>query len=173
MPKGYRQEHEPIGDLLTKSNLITKEQLEEAYCKRAHTGERLGDILVNTGLISEEDLLSTLAKQLHIEYVHGERFMQTNPAVAQMIPESIARKYLAIPLLADSSGITVAMSDPFDLVAIDDIQKITQREIKPAIAAKREIEDAINLLFKKRAESQLLEVLKDLHDQQLEIQEHE
>jgi len=171
MSKGYLQEHESLGNLLIKNNLITKGQLEEAYLKHKHTSERLGDILVNTGLISAEDLLKTLAEQLHIEYITGEGLKQIKPEIAQLIPESIARKNLALPLYKEKSQIKVAMSDPFDLVAIDDIQKITKLEIKPAIASKRDIEDAINLIYKKREETQILEVLKDLQEQNLEIQE--
>ena len=171
MSKGYRQEHESLGNLLIKNSLITKGQLEEAYHKHKHTSERLGDVLVNMGLISPEDLLITLAEQLHIEYIEGKRFKQINPEIAQLIPESIARKYLALPIFKDKSEITVAMSDPFDLVAVDDIQKITSLEIKPAIASKRDIEDAINLFYKKREETQILEVLKDLQNQHVEIQE--
>lgn len=170
MSKGYRQEYESLGNLLIKSLLLTKEQLEEAFQKHKHTGERLGDILVNMGLISEEDLLKTLAQQLHIDYITRDRLNQLNPEMAQFVPESIALKYLALPLQDSGPELIVVMSDPFDLVAIDDIQKITKRDIRPAIASKRDIEEAINLFYKKREETHLLEVLKDLHDQQLEIQ---
>jgi len=172
MAKGYRQEYDLIGNLLTKSNLITKGQLEEAYRKHKHTGERLGDILLNMGLISEEDLLKTLAGQIHIEYVDREGLNNAaQSSCAHLIPESMARKYLALPLSVDENLIVIAMSDPFDLMAIDNIQKVTHREIKPVIASKRDIEDAINLLYKKREEAQLLEVLEDLHAQRLEVQE--
>ncbi len=173
MSKSYRQEYELLGNLLIQDNLITKAQLEEAYYKHKHTGERLGDILVNMGVILEENLLKTLAKQLNIDYIAGDNFQQINPDNASFIPESIARKYLALPFHVDERSIFLAMSDPFDLVAIDDIQKLVGKEIRPLIAKKRDIEDAINLLYKKQEENQILEVLRDLHDQQFEIKKEE
>ncbi|MGA1863547.1 MAG: hypothetical protein ACMUHX_00635 [bacterium] len=128
---GYNQ----IGELLIQEGLITVTQLEQAYNKQKRTGERIGVILVNMGVISEHDLLKALARQLNIDYVPPEKFSMIDPDLARLIPEHIARKHLVIPFMKNFDSLTVIMADPFDLLAIDDIQRIVGMNIKPAISS--------------------------------------
>ncbi|MGA1841352.1 MAG: GspE/PulE family protein [bacterium] len=164
---GYNQ----IGELLIQEGLITETQLEQAYNKQKRTGERIGVILVNMGVISEHDLLKALARQLNIDYIPPEKFSMIDPDLARLIPEHIARKHLAIPLMKNFDSLTVIMADPFDLLSIDDIQRIAGMNIKPAISSGKNIEAAITRIFIPKEEGKILEVLKDLQSIHLEVEE--
>jgi len=164
---GYIQ----IGELLIQEGLLTLNQLEQAYAKQKRTGEKIGVILVNMGVISEQDLLKALAKQLNIQYVPPTRFSVVDPDLARIIPEYIARKHLALPLKRLTSSLMVVMADPFDLLAIDDIQRVVGMDVQPAISSGKDIETAITHIFTPRDEIKILEVLKDLESTHLEVEE--
>ena len=169
--KKYRAGYTPIGDLLIQEGLATKAQLEQASIKQRRTGERIGVILVNMGIISEKDLLKTLAKQLNIQYIPPSKLASVDPDLAHLIPEHLARKHLAFPYEKLPNALHVVMADPFDLLTIDDIQRIVGTDIRPAISSGKDIEAAITQIFTPKEEVKILEVLKDLQSSQLEVEE--
>ncbi|MGA1796452.1 MAG: GspE/PulE family protein [bacterium] len=167
----YSAGYTRIGELLIQEGLLTLNQLEQGYAKQKRTGEKIGVILVNMGIISEQDLLKTLAKQLNIQYVPPSRLSLVDPDLARIIPEHVARKHLAIPLKKLAASLMVVMADPFDLLAIDDIQRVAGMDVQPAISSGKDIETAITQIFTPRDEIKILEVLKDLQSTHLEVEE--
>ncbi|MGA1843469.1 MAG: GspE/PulE family protein, partial [bacterium] len=164
---GYTQ----IGELLIQEGLLTLNQLEQGYAKQKRTGEKIGVILVNMGVISEQDLLKALAKQLNIQYVPPSRLSVVDPDLARIIPEHVARKHLALAFKKLTTALMVVMADPFDLLAIDDIQRVVGMNVQPAISSGKDIETAITQIFTPRDEIKILEVLKDLQSAHLEVEE--
>ena len=169
--KKYRAGYTPIGELLIQEGLITQIHLQQAYNKQKRTGERIGVILVNMGVISEQDLLKALAKQLRIEYIPPSKFSMIDPGLAHLVPEHVARKHLALPYQRLPNALMVVMADPFDLLSIDDIQRVVGMEVQPAISSGKDIETAITQIFTAKEEMKILEVLQDLQSTQLQVEE--
>ncbi|MGA1869248.1 MAG: GspE/PulE family protein [bacterium] len=170
----YRSSYKQIGELLLRKDKITKSQLEEAYKTQKHTHEKIGVILVNMGLISEEILIKTLAQQLDSPYLKEEDLTNINTNLGRYIPQYICRKNLCAPVRKIGNTLTVAMADPFDILAIDNIERISGLEILPAIASPRHIENAINHIYDSQGGSDnAVDVLKDYEDFHLEIKQKE
>jgi type IV pilus assembly protein PilB len=127
-----------IGDLLHGMGMITAEQLEDVLETQKQTKERLGEIIISKGYVTEEQMIEVLEFQLGIPHVNLYR-LKIDPTIVQTIPEALARRYLAFAIKKDKNKLTVAMADPLDFYAIEDIRMSTGFTIEPAIAAKEEI----------------------------------
>ena len=137
-----------LGELLVEVGLITEDQLKNAIKLQAKKGEKLGRILVEEGYTTEEQILEVLEFQLGIPHIDLDKFY-VDFDVAKLIPEFIAKRYTAIPIKKDSSGILVAMADPLNIFAIDDIKLITKQDIKPLIASEKSILKVIDKVYGK------------------------
>jgi type IV pilus assembly protein PilB len=127
-----------LGDFLLDAGLITPEQLQEVTQLQRQTRERLGEILVRRGYVTEQQLIEVLEFQLGIPHVNLFQF-PVDPSIVHLIPEDLARRYLVFALKKDRSKLMVAMADPLDFYAIDDLRMSTGFEIEPAIASKEEL----------------------------------
>jgi type IV pilus assembly protein PilB len=142
-----------LGELLVKEGLITKEQLQKAIDEQQKsTGARIGEVLVRLGMVNEQDLISILGKQLGIPYVTtGVGLLR--PAIDQglekLISKDFASKYAVLPLSKNLNSLTCAVSDPLDLVLLDNLRKMTNCEINPVIAAKSDILKAVEEFYGK------------------------
>ena len=121
--------------------------------------------------ISEQDLLKALAKQLHIDYIPPSKLSLIDSDLAHLIPEHVARKHLALPFKKLQNALMVVMADPFDLLSIDDIQRVVGMDVQPAISSGKDIEVAITQIFTPKEEMKILEVLHDLQSTQLLVEE--
>lgn len=131
-----------LGDLLVEAGLITGEQLEKALSVQKNTGERLGKVFINLGYITEENMIEVLEFQLGVPHVNLHNF--TIPReIAAAIPGSLAERYSVIPIKKQGKKITLAMVDPTNFYAIDDVRIASGMEVEPVIAAEREILRAI------------------------------
>ena len=139
-----------LGQLLLEEGLITADQLAQALSERADTGEKLGHILIRLGLISEWDLVNHLSAQLGVPIVTLPS-QPIDPEILRMIPFSIARKYDVLPIRRVNGSLTVAMADPTNLRAMDDVTFATNLRIVPAIASPSEIRHAIDRFYEQRA----------------------
>ncbi|MDD2421385.1 MAG: ATPase, T2SS/T4P/T4SS family [Heliobacteriaceae bacterium] len=135
-----------LGDLLVGYGLISPEQLAQALAEHNRTGERLGKVVVRLGLVTERQINDILEFQLGIPQVSPLKFAP-NPAVVKLVPETICRGHKCLPLKKVGDRLTVAMVDPLNLVAIDDLKRATNLEIDPAIATEQEIEQVLNKVF--------------------------
>jgi type IV pilus assembly protein PilB len=131
-----------IGELLVESGAITPEQLKIALDKQKTTGQRIGQVLISLGLISEEKLIQITAQKLDIPHLILED-MVIDREVANMIPAEMAKKHLLIPVFKIGKVLSVAIYDPLDFIALDEVSYFTKMEIKRVVASKSDIESAI------------------------------
>lgn len=142
-----------LGELLIKEGIITKEQLDEVIKVQAQEGGRLGEILLKLGFVSEEDVVVALGKQLNIPYVSmGSGLLKpvNDQELDHLVPKEFAIKNLVLPLSKNLNSLTCALSDPLDVILIDNLRKMTECEVNPVIATKTEILKAIDDFYGKR-----------------------
>jgi len=141
-----------LGELLVKEGLINAEQLEKAISAQRQEGGRLGEVLVKLGMVKEDQIVVILGKQLGMPYFSLGTGM-LKPAVDQgleeLIPQEFAFKSSVLPLSRTLKSLTVAMSDPLDLILIDNLRKLTGCEINPVIATKSDIIKAVEEFYGK------------------------
>lgn len=135
-----------LGDLLKERGYIDDSQLQVALDEQKSTGKRLGHILVEGGVITEEQLLEAISDRLSIPKVTLDA-MVIDPAVVQRVPVEMARRYTLIPVFAIGNTLTLAMADPLNFIAIDEIKYHTGCEIKRAVATISEIKEAIHQYY--------------------------
>lgn len=131
-----------LGDLLIESNVISEEQLQQALREQGKTKQKLGDLLITQGYITEQQLFEVLEYQLGIPHVSLFKY-QIEPSITQIIPESLARRYQAIPIHKEGGKLLVAMADPLDYFAIEELRMSTGFRIEPAISGRDELQRAI------------------------------
>lgn len=159
-----------LGQLLIDSELITKEQLIDALKTQKTTRERLGTVLVKSGALTEDTITSFLSQQYGVPSINLEDF-EIDPSACKLIPPKTAKKYEIIPISRIGSTITVAMVDPSNVFAIDDIKFMTGYNVEPVVAPESEIKKAIEEFYKKggNGASQPGNMLID--DKDLELEE--
>jgi len=138
-----------IGDVLIAAGAITDEQLQEALAHQKETGAKLGNTLVELGFISQEMLITLLTKQLDIEYIELKG-AKIEDKVLHMVPESMVTKYKVVPVEIDPDNpniLKVAMADPMDINAIDDIGLVTNLQVEPMLATEEQISEAIGKYY--------------------------
>lgn len=156
-----------LGELLIGAGMLSKADLEEVLIEQAKTRKRLGAILVERNILTEDEIMDTLAVQLSLDrFDIGRAFIE--PEIARSIPKEVAKKYNIIPFGEKDGKLLVAMSDPLNIFAIDDITFITQKSIQPFIAGYDAIEKAIELYFSKQSTDKALEDLKKEYNVQLD-----
>lgn len=135
-----------LGDILVESGIISQEQLEQALQEQKKTKLKLGDHLLQTGYITEQQLIEILEFQLGIPHVTLFRY-KLDSSLSGIVPEELARRYSLIPLKKEENKLTVAMVDPMDYFAIDELRMSTGFTIEPVIATRDEIQRAINRMY--------------------------
>lgn len=137
-----------LGEILVTCRMISDEQLDEALGVQNQTEERIGTILVKNNYITQEVLNSCLEAQLNISYIDLDS-IEIDEATANVIKESLARRHGVIPIKVEKDTVHVAMTDPSDVFALDDLRLCTAKEIIPFLAKEDAIFEKINLLYKK------------------------
>lgn len=138
-----------IGDVLVAAGAITEEQLQEGLAKQKETGRKLGNALVDLGFISNDMLITVLTTQLGIDYIELKG-AKIEEKVIHMVPESMVTKYQAIPIEIDPDNpniLKVAMADPMDIMAMDDIGLVTNLQVEPMLASEEAIKSAIDKYY--------------------------
>jgi type IV pilus assembly protein PilB len=136
-------EENQLGSLLIARGLLTAEELQTALEEQGRTHRSLGRILIDQGLISEANLVSTLATQLGLEFVDVGDYA-VDPAATLLISDALARRYQALPIGWQDGQLVVAMADPSNVFAVDDIRTITGAEVKMVVATRASITTAID-----------------------------
>ena len=153
------RERKRLGDILLEAGKISLAQLNRALETQRKTKRRLGEVLIDQGLLTEDEIADVLAQQLSLERIDLEKtFVEQD--MARSIPKEVALKYTAIPIFMRDGKLVVAMNDPLNMLAIDDICFITQKKIQPAVATKKQIEKAIEIYYSKQDADQAIEELK-------------
>ena len=135
-----------LGDILLEAGLIDQGKLEEAIALQKVTRERLGRLLIKQGFVSEEAIMRTLSQQLRIPYVDLSS-QAIDKKLILLVPQTVAENYLLVPIREDGKSLTVAMSDPLNILAIDELSIRTKLTIIPVIALEEEIQHAIEELY--------------------------
>jgi len=137
-----KRKSKQLGQILIELEMITPEQLETALEEHRRTPKSLGRVLIDMGMIKEGDLVRALAEQVGLEFVDLSEH-QIDPTATTLLPEALARRYRAIPIGERDGKLLVAMSDPANVYALDDIRTITNRDVQPLVATAADVERAI------------------------------
>jgi len=135
-----------LGDMLVKATLITREQLNQALQQQQSAGGRIGTNLVKLGFISEDDITSFLSRQYGVPSINLSHF-DIDGTVIKLVPSEIAQKHQVIPINRTGNILTVAMADPSNIFAIDDVKFMTGFKVEPVVAAETSIKNAINKYY--------------------------
>ncbi|NLC43543.1 MAG: Flp pilus assembly complex ATPase component TadA [Clostridiales bacterium] len=135
-----------LGEILMDSGILSPMQLEEALLKQKTTGKKLGELLIDEQIISEQQLVEALEYQLKIPYIDFA-IISIHPEVPRLISESLARRHSLIPVEKEGNQLTVAMTDPLNIYAIDDVNIATGLKIKPALALRSHIHAALDKYY--------------------------
>lgn len=149
-----------LESLLLESGKVAPQDLKNAFEKQGRTGKRLEEILVEDGVITEREILKVMESYLGIAHVELEK-AAINPDIARSIPEALAKKYNLIPINIEHDKIIVAMSNPLNIFAIDDVKFSTGYEVVPVIALKDEIRKLIDKYYSKQNAERAVEDLKN------------
>lgn len=121
-----------LGELLIEAGVITAEQRDKAMQEQKRLGKRLGETLVSLGIITEEVMAKALSAQMGLPFKEL-RSMSVAPGVLDLVPESLARKHRALPLEINNGRLTIAMSDPLNVFAIDEIKRATRMPVDAVV----------------------------------------
>jgi type IV pilus assembly protein PilB len=137
---------EKLGELLVKNNLITSQQLGKALEDQKASGGRLGDSLIKLGLVQEGELVGFLSKQYGMPSINLSE-IKISPDVIKIIPNDVAIKYQVIPVSLRNSTLIVAMVDPSNIFAIDDIKFLTGYRIEPMVASESSMAHSLDTYY--------------------------
>ncbi len=150
-----------IGDLLLKAKLISQEQLDEALKKQKETGGKVGEHLVKLGHVTEQDITEVLSQQYSVPAVDLDH-LEIDDNVIKLIPAEHCRKYQVIPVSKFGATLTVAMADPSNVFALDDLKFLTGYNIEPVVASDMAIVRALDKYFGTDHAVELKKVMDDL-----------
>jgi type IV pilus assembly protein PilB len=139
-----------IGELLLKEKRITPEQLQQALAGQKANGGKLGYNLVKMGFVKDEEITALLSKQYGIPSINLAQF-QIDPAVVKLVPAETAQKYQIIPLSRSGASLTIAMTDPTNVFAMDDIKFMTGYNVEPVVASEIAITEAVQKYYPAKA----------------------
>jgi len=167
-----------LGDLLVKEKVITQEQLEQATKLQKESHTRLASALVKLGFLSDEDVTNFLSRQYGVPAINLSYF-EIDPAVVKLIPYETAKRYQILPLSRVGASLTIAMVDPTNVFAMDDIKFMTGFNIEPVVASESSIIEGIDKAYGTSKEEELEQVMQSMNDigdgadVELQAEEHE
>ena len=163
-----------LTEILIKGNLLKKKDLDKALEMQKKSGGSLGKILIDQGFISQKDLVIAVSNQLDVPPIDLAKY-KIDKEIIKLIPEKVARQYMLLPLSKMGNSLTIVISDPLNVLAIDDLKLMTHFKIDLVIAPENEIKEAINSYYGVKAEmqeiSKILEEVKP--DDEVEMVEDE
>jgi type IV pilus assembly protein PilB len=149
-----------LGEILLREGLITPDQLKKALLEQKNTGMRLGYTLVKLGLVEETEISKMLARQYRMPAVDLSRF-EVDAKILKLLPGDVAVKHTVLPLKREGRTLTVAIADPNNVTAIEDIKFITRCDVFPVIAGEYTLRNAIERYYQ-QSDAQLQTLLKDI-----------
>ncbi len=158
-----------LGELLVRENLISLQQLQKAQDEQRKTGGRIGSLLVKQGAIAEADLTGFLSKQYGVPAISLKDF-DIDEEVLKLIPKATAEKHQVIPVNRAGSSLIVAMSDPSNIFAIDDVKFLTGYNVEVVVASEQAIREAIEQHYAEKGPD-LDEVMQGFDDSEVSVVE--
>ena len=151
-----------LGDLLVAEGLITEEQLGKALAEQRGSTEKLGSILLKLNFVQEEQLIGFLSRQYGIPSITLSQ-LDIDPEVLKLVPDSIAKKYEVLPIKRQGTTLTLAMADPTNVFALDDVAFMTNLQVTPVVASQAAIRKAIERNYE--AQSAVTDVMTQLSNE--------
>ncbi len=148
-----------LGDILLESGLVSRDQLDAAVIEQNRLGRSLGRVLVDQGVLTEAQLVAALATQIGMRFVDLADVQVDGSALAR-VPGHVARRHTAIPIGHEDGRLVVAMADPANVFAIDDIRSVAGIEVKPVVATRNDVNAAIDRFY--RAGDELNDLTSEL-----------
>jgi type IV pilus assembly protein PilB len=163
-----------LGDLLVKEKIITPEQLEQATKAQKEQNSRLGSALVKLGFLTDEDVTNFLSRQYGVPAINLSYF-EIDPAVVKLIPYETAKRYQILPLSRVGASLTIAMVDPTNVFAMDDIKFMTGFNIEPVVASESSILEGIDKAYGTSGKGEedletVMQSMSELSDEDVELQ---
>jgi len=159
---------ERIGDLLLKHTSLTQEQLNEALEIQHESGLLIGEILLKKNYIHPHDIVRVICRQIHIPYTDDLRVEDIDPNITEEIPINYARQHEILPILNTDYMVTVAVTDPFNFDAVNDIQEVFKKEIRIIVTSPLKIQEAINRVYEK-ANRNVVDSLENEFEESLDL----
>jgi type IV pilus assembly protein PilB len=162
-----------LGEILIKESLITQEQLQKALDHQRTNGGKLGSCLAKLGFITDDDITGVLSRQYGVPSINL-KFYEIDPTVIKLIPQDTATRYQVIPLSRVGSVLTIAMTDPTNVFAMDDIKFMTGFNVEPVVASESAIAEAIGRFYgassaQQEDLSRMMNELVDEEEQDVEL----
>ncbi|HVO57077.1 MAG TPA: type IV-A pilus assembly ATPase PilB [Dongiaceae bacterium] len=159
-----------LGEILVKESLITQDQLQKALEYQRANGGKLGSCLTKMGYITDDDITGVLSRQYGVPSINL-KYYEIDPNVIRLIPQDTALRYQVVPLSRVGSVLTIAMTDPTNVFAMDDVKFMTGFNVEPVVASESAIADAISRFYGGAAANgeELTNLMKDLVDEELEL----
>ena len=154
-----------LGDYLVELGFITEEQLNVALREQKDKGGKLGSILIQLGILSEDILLAILGKQSGVSYVSLSEYGEIAEEAISAVPESIAKNQMLVPIKKEGNLLTIAIADPLNVFATDDLKLLTGCDIRMVVASDNEIKAAIEKHYGKKKKKQNEEQFKETVNQ--------
>src|SRR5215813_3593966 len=151
-----------LGEILIKESLITQDQLDKALEFQRSNGGKLGSCLTKMGFITDDDITGVLSRQYGVPSINL-KYYEVDASVIKLIPQDTAVRYQIVPLSRVGSTLTIAMTDPTNVFAMDDIKFMTGFNVEPVVASETAISEAISKFYGEvQSEEELNKVMKDL-----------
>ncbi len=152
-----------LGDILVTAGVITEDQLKKTLAEQKYSGEKIGDLFIKLGFAIEEQVYAALAHQMSMDFIANEKLLEAREDAVRLIPESFARENTLIASAMENGTLLVAMADPDDIIAIDNLQKLTEQKVLPVLGTPTGITAAIEKLYVRiRKDSEVRDVIDDL-----------
>jgi type IV pilus assembly protein PilB len=150
-----------LGELLLKAQLVNQQQLGKALEEQKASGGKLGEVMQRLGYVTEDDIIECLSHQFGVPSINLRHF-EVDEAVARLVPVDLARKYNVIPVNKTGATLTLAMADPTNIFAMDEITFMTGYRVEPVVSSEEAIREAIDRYFGSSREMELKRVMEDI-----------
>ncbi|HEX6922144.1 MAG TPA: type II secretion system protein GspE, partial [Actinomycetes bacterium] len=154
-----------LGDILLEGGLVNSDQLQAAYDEQQRVGRALGRVLIEQGVLTESQLVAALATQIGLRFVDLSEFAVDGSAIGR-VPGVVCRRHAAMPIGFEDGKLLVAMADPANVFAIDDIRSITSMDVKPVVATRADVAAAIDRYYRADSDLDDLTSVMDLADEE-------
>ncbi|MFA6636044.1 MAG: ATPase, T2SS/T4P/T4SS family [Candidatus Omnitrophota bacterium] len=159
--------NEKICALLVKKGLVSINDLDEARRISLEKNRSLSDVLVEINAVSKQSLMSALSEGLGLPFIKLSCF-QISPEILSSIPEKIAMMYRTVPISRVGRSLTVAMADPLNILALDDLKIMTNLDVSTVLAAEEDISEAIDKYYRKSADEEISNIVEEIEDAHIE-----
>jgi type IV pilus assembly protein PilB len=159
-----------LGEMLLKAGMITQPQLQEALESQKKSGGKLGFNLVKMGFVKEDDITQLLSDQYGVPSINLRHF-EIDESVIHLVPSEVAQKYLVLPVNRTGATLTIAMADPTNVFAMDDIKFMTGYNVEPVVASEIAIREAIEKYYGSSHALELKKVMDQMAEQDTEALE--